>query len=243
MRRLKITAIVSGAALTTFGLMGCSVEEGTPADSAGTTEPADQPSEAPAETPDGDAEGGDAGGDAAGGDNDAGDEHAEGDNDATDEHAGGDDDAAGGDDAAGNESPDDDTPAAGDEPGEVVEGFEGKTYSVISTNTLASGIVIDELRIGEGEACPAGATVSIQYHGTLMDGTVFDSTRERGAGGPWALADLIKGWREGVPGMKVGGVRRLTIPYQLGYGEAGSPPKIPGRADLIFIIEMVSFQQ
>jgi FKBP-type peptidyl-prolyl cis-trans isomerase len=132
--------------------------------------------------------------------------------------------------------------AAGAAAGETIEGFGGQTFSVISTTTLGSGVIIDELRIGEGEACPAGATVTIQYHGTLTDGTVFDSTRGGNAGGPWPLARLIRGWQEGVPGMKVGGVRRLTIPYQLGYGEAGSPPAIPAKADLTFVIEMVSFQ-
>ena len=238
MQRMKMTAIVSGAALTTFGLLGCSGEAETPADSAGTSEPADQPNdtpaETPAETPDGDAEGGDdtgsddaAEGDAGGGDAGGG------------EAAGG--EAAGGE-AAGDIEPDDDAPAPGEEPGEVIEGFNGETFSVISTNTLASGVVIDELRIGEGEGCPAGATVVMEYHGTLMDGTVFDSTRGEGARGPWLLANLIKGWQEGVPGMKVGGVRRLTIPYQLAYGPAGSR-SIPPAADLTFVIEMVSFGQ
>ena len=123
----------------------------------------------------------------------------------------------------------------------TIEGFNGDTFSIISTETLESGIVIDELRIGEGEACPEGATVKMEYHGTLVDGTVFDSSRGEGPRGPWPLGSLISGWQMGVPGMKVGGVRRLTIPYQFAYGEGGRG-SIPAKADLTFIIELTEFQ-
>lgn len=129
----------------------------------------------------------------------------------------------------------------GVEPGELIEAFNGQMCSVLSTSTLDSGIVIDELRLGTGEPCLPGATVFIQYHGTLADGTVFDTTRGDGPRGPWSLNNLIKGWQQGVPGMKVGGIRRLMIPYQLAYGEGGSG-SIPTKADLTFIIELVAIE-
>lgn len=129
----------------------------------------------------------------------------------------------------------------GTEPDGLIEAFNGQMCSVLSTSTLDSGIVIDELVIGTGEECPEGATVTMQYHGTLADGTVFDTTRDDEPRGPWPLGNLIKGWQQGVPGMKVGGIRRLTIPYQLAYGEAGSS-SIPPKADLTFIIELVTIE-
>ena len=132
-------------------------------------------------------------------------------------------------------------PPSGAEAGELIEAFNGQMCSVLSTSVLDSGIVIDELVIGTGEACPEGATVTMQYHGTLADGTVFDTTRDDGPRGPWLLSKLIDGWKQGVPGMKVGGIRRLTIPYQLAYGEAGSS-SIPPKADLTFVIELVAFR-
>ncbi len=105
--------------------------------------------------------------------------------------------------------------------------------------TLPSGVIIEDLTVGTGADCPKSATVKVHYRGTLMNGKEFDSSYKHGAPIDFPLRDLIQGWQEGIPGMKVGGKRKLTIPYQMGYGERGSPPAIPPRSDLLFEIELL----
>lgn len=102
-----------------------------------------------------------------------------------------------------------------------------------------SDLVIEDVVVGTGEECPAGAVVRVHYRGALMDGTEFDSSYKRGEPIEFPLGNLIKGWQEGIPGMKVGGKRKLTIPYMLGYGIHGAPPSIPPKADLVFEIELL----
>jgi len=99
-------------------------------------------------------------------------------------------------------------------------------------------IIIEDLTVGEGEECVSGATVNVHYKGELMDGTVFDSSHG-GAPINFPLGNLIQGWQEGIPGMKVGGKRKLTIPHAKAYGEAGAGGAIPPRADLIFEIDLL----
>jgi hypothetical protein len=95
--------------------------------------------------------------------------------------------------------------------------------------------------VGKGPAAKAGDTVRVHYTGTLVNGTKFDSSRDRGTPFDFQLgaSAVIKGWDEGVVGMKVGGRRRLVIPQDLAYGEAGRPPSIPSRAGLKFEIELL----
>ena len=100
-------------------------------------------------------------------------------------------------------------------------------------------LVSEDLVVGSGKECPKGATVKVHYRGSLTDGKEFDSSYKRGQPIEFPLPNLIKGWQEGIPGMKVGGKRKLTIPYQLGYGERGSPPSIPPKATLVFEIELL----
>jgi len=102
-----------------------------------------------------------------------------------------------------------------------------------------SGIEIWDVKEGKGEAVKEGATVVIHYTGWLTDekATKFDSSVDRGKKAEFPLGDLIKGWQEGIPGMKPGGVRRLKIPPELAYGEKGRG-KIPGNATLVFEIEL-----
>lgn len=104
---------------------------------------------------------------------------------------------------------------------------------------LPSGLVIEDFEVGEGKECPRGATVKVHYKGTLTDGRQFDSSYDRGQPIEFPLNNLIQGWQEGIPGMRVGGKRRLQIPWKMGYGERGSPPTIPPRADLVFEIELL----
>jgi peptidylprolyl isomerase len=103
----------------------------------------------------------------------------------------------------------------------------------------ASGLIIEDLAVGAGKEAPAGGTVKIHYRGTLVDGQQFDSSYERGEPATFGLKQLIQGWQEGIPGMKVGGKRRLTVPPALGYGKRGVPGVIPANATLVFEIELL----
>jgi FKBP-type peptidyl-prolyl cis-trans isomerase FkpA len=100
---------------------------------------------------------------------------------------------------------------------------------------------IDEVRQGSGEEAKAGNTVTVHYVGTLTDGKKFDSSRDRGEGFTFRLGagQVIRGWDQGVAGMKVGGLRKLTIPPELGYGARGFPPVIPADATLVFEVELL----
>jgi FKBP-type peptidyl-prolyl cis-trans isomerase len=99
----------------------------------------------------------------------------------------------------------------------------------------------DDEKVGTGPACKAGDTVRVHYTGTLLNGTKFDSSRDRNEPFEFTLGQgmVIKGWDEGVVGMKKGGKRKLTIPSDKAYGPAGSPPKIPPNSPLVFDIELV----
>jgi FKBP-type peptidyl-prolyl cis-trans isomerase len=103
-----------------------------------------------------------------------------------------------------------------------------------------SGLEIWDVKEGKGEAAKKGATVVIHYTGWLTDdkATKFDSSVDRGEKAEFPLGSLIKGWQEGIPGMKPGGVRRLKIPAALGYGERGAGKVIPPNATLVFEIEL-----
>jgi FKBP-type peptidyl-prolyl cis-trans isomerase len=104
--------------------------------------------------------------------------------------------------------------------------------------------IVDE-KIGTGKECKTGDKVQMQYTGTLMNGKKFDSSYDRG-GKPFEVTlgqgGVIRGWDQGIPGMKVGGKRKLTIPPDLGYGADGHPPDIPPNAGLIFEVELVSIE-
>ena len=107
--------------------------------------------------------------------------------------------------------------------------------------TTPSGLIYVDLSEGEGEAALAGQRVSVHYTGWLTDGTKFDSSKDRNDpfDFPLGAGHVIRGWDEGVQGMKVGGVRKLTIPPQLGYGERGAGGVIPPNATLVFEVELL----
>jgi len=114
----------------------------------------------------------------------------------------------------------------------------------LNTLELEGGLIIEDIKIGDGYQVEPGGAVVAHYHGTLKaDGKVFDSSFQRGEPVAFPLSGVIAGWQKGVPGMKVGGVRRLTIPAALGYGERGAGGVIPPNADLVFIIQLVDALQ
>jgi len=101
---------------------------------------------------------------------------------------------------------------------------------------------ITDETVGTGTVVKPGDTVTVKYTGSLADGTVFDSTEKQG-GTPatFPLSNVIQGWQQGIPGMKVGGKRKLIIPPALGYGPKGTGP-IPGNATLTFVIELLEIK-
>jgi FKBP-type peptidyl-prolyl cis-trans isomerase len=102
-------------------------------------------------------------------------------------------------------------------------------------------IQIEEVRPGTGAEARAGMNVSVHYVGTLTNGQKFDSSRDRGKpfGFKLGAGQVIAGWDQGVAGMKVGQVRKLTIPPELAYGDRGFPPVIPPGSTLVFEVELV----
>ena len=105
-----------------------------------------------------------------------------------------------------------------------------------------SGLKFDDTVIGDGATAEKGQTVSVHYTGWLTDGEKFDSSKDRNDPFqfPLGAGRVIRGWDEGVQGMKVGGTRRLTIPPQLGYGAQGAGGVIPPNATLVFEVELLA---
>ena len=110
------------------------------------------------------------------------------------------------------------------------------------STTTSSGLTFEDVVAGTGAAAAAGQKVTVHYTGWLTDGTKFDSSKDRNDPFvfPLGAGRVIKGWDEGVQGMKVGGKRKLTIPPALGYGARGAGGVIPPNATLVFDVELVS---
>jgi FKBP-type peptidyl-prolyl cis-trans isomerase FkpA len=110
-----------------------------------------------------------------------------------------------------------------------------------TTTTTASGLIISEIVTGNGVECSAGQNVTVHYTGWLKDGTKFDSSKDRDDPFefPLGAGRVIRGWDEGVQGMKVGGKRKLTIPPELAYGARGAGGVIPPNATLVFEVELL----
>ncbi|CAO3625369.1 unnamed protein product [Cunninghamella echinulata] len=108
---------------------------------------------------------------------------------------------------------------------------------------LPSGLVIEDVKVGDGQNVKSGARIGMRYIGKLTNGKVFDKNT---SGKPFVFrlgaGEVIKGWDQGIVGMKLGGERKLTIPAALAYGKRGAPPQIPPNATLVFEIKLVSMK-
>jgi len=118
------------------------------------------------------------------------------------------------------------------------EDFLANNAKRAEVTVTESGLQYEVLKEGSGASPSATETVEVHYHGTLLDGTVFDSSVERGETIEFPLNRVIAGWTEGVQLMKEGAKYRFFIPYDLAYGPRGSAPKIPPYAALIFDVEL-----
>ena len=112
----------------------------------------------------------------------------------------------------------------------------------MTTVTTASGLQYEVILTGDGATAKAGDMVTVHYTGWLTDGSKFDSSKDRNEPFEFNLGggEVIRGWDEGVQGMQVGGIRKLTIPAALGYGSRGAGRVIPPNATLVFEVELLS---
>ena len=118
-----------------------------------------------------------------------------------------------------------------------------KPVVVVPTGPAPTKLIVRDLVVGTGQTAKKGDTVTVNYVGVLFKtGKEFDSSWSRNQPFTTALStgSVIPGWVQGIPGMKVGGRRELIIPPSLGYGKAGSPPKIPGNATLVFVVDLLA---
>jgi peptidylprolyl isomerase len=121
--------------------------------------------------------------------------------------------------------------------------ISAQPYDVAGKDTtkLPSGLEYIMVKQGAGKAAAPGASVSVHYTGYLADGSIFDSSVERGEPIEFRLGEgrVIKGWEQGISLLNAGSKCRLIIPYPLGYGEQGYPPIIPAKATLVFDVELM----
>ena len=127
----------------------------------------------------------------------------------------------------------------------LVAGFYFLQNKNSGSYKMIQGMKVEISKQGTGAEAKIGDVVTVDYAGTLLDGTKFDSSIDRGTPFPFTLGEnrVIQGWELGVLGMKVGEKRKLTIPPELAYGPAGRPPVIPQNATLIFEIDMLKIGQ
>jgi FKBP-type peptidyl-prolyl cis-trans isomerase FkpA len=117
--------------------------------------------------------------------------------------------------------------------------FMAKAAAEPGAKKTASGAIVTTLKEGKGPSPKASDTVKVHYQGTLLDGTVFDSSIQRGQPATFPLGNVIKCWTEGVQQIKVGGKARLVCPADIAYGDRGSPPAIKPGATLVFEVELL----
>ena len=117
--------------------------------------------------------------------------------------------------------------------------YQDKAAKEAGAEKTASGLIYKDLKAGTGASPTAEDTVKVNYEGKLIDGTIFDSSYKRNEPIEFPLRGVIPCWTEGVQKMKIGGKARLICPSEIAYGDAGSPPTIPGGATLVFEVELL----
>ena len=135
------------------------------------------------------------------------------------------------------------TPAAAASPAATVAQAANPAPSASAAGAVTT-LVKDDVKVGKGAAAKSGDKIRVHYTGKLLDGTKFDSSLDRNE--PFELTlgagMVIKGWDEGIVGMKVGGKRKLTIPSNMAYGPSGHPPVIPPNSPLVFDVELLEIE-
>lgn len=122
--------------------------------------------------------------------------------------------------------------------------YEGTKLTDFTPTDKVETLEINDIEVGTGDEVTAGATVTVHYTGALCkNGIIFQSSHDFGQPVTFGLDQVIKGWTEGVPGMKVGGIRRLTIPSEMAYGSVRAASNIPPNSDLVFDIELIAIKQ
>jgi len=118
--------------------------------------------------------------------------------------------------------------------------YEGTKLTNFTPISSVPELLIEDLEVGTGDEATPGSTVTVHYTGALCkNGTIFQSSHDFGKPITFGLSQVIQGWTEGVPGMKVGGMRRLTIPSEMAYGSKRAASNIPPNSDLVFDIELL----
>ncbi|MDB5159992.1 MAG: putative peptidyl-prolyl cis-trans isomerase [Candidatus Saccharibacteria bacterium] len=124
-----------------------------------------------------------------------------------------------------------------------LKGTTLQDFTPLGKKSKVTELEIIDLVVGEGEEVPADATITAHYTGALVtDGTIFESSLDSGRPATFGLNQVIDGWTQGVPGMKVGGTRRLVIPSDLAYGQRRASSTIGPNSDLVFDIELIAVQ-
>ena len=124
-----------------------------------------------------------------------------------------------------------------------LKGTRLQDFTPLGKKSKVSELQIIDIVVGEGEEAPTDATITAHYTGALVtDGTIFESSLDSGRPATFGLNQVIDGWTQGVPGMKVGGTRRLVIPSELAYGQRRASSTIGPNSDLVFDIELIAVQ-
>lgn len=124
------------------------------------------------------------------------------------------------------------------------QNFSGTIIKEEKSMDTTKELIIEDVTLGTGSEAKEGNFITVNYSGTLLDGTKFDSSYDRGEPFSFTLGagEVITGWDQGFNGMKVGGKRKLTIPSHLGYGERGAGALIPPNSTLVFEVELLKVE-
>lgn len=122
--------------------------------------------------------------------------------------------------------------------------YEGTKLRDFEPRASVAQLEVHDIEVGSGEEVAPGATITAHYTGALCkNGIIFQSSHDFGRPATFGLDQVIAGWTKGVPGMKVGGMRRLIIPAAMAYGDHSPAPNIPANSDLVFDIELAAISK